>query len=203
MNDKSILAIGAHPDDIELGCIGLLQKFKHKHMVIVTSGEKGGDELKRINESKASAELLGASIQFLSLPDTRVEIADLIPLLEEIVDKLNPDFICIPSGADTHQDHKAVHEAGVVATRDSTGTILGYCSPSAAAYFHPNWFLPLGQEDLNMKIAALRCHKTQRKRPYLAGTYLVSMARYWAMVIRSEFPYIEPFELVRHIERIS
>src|SRR5660398_169616 len=61
---KVVLAIGAHPDDCELGCYATLAYHKSQgdsvHLLILSKGEAGGPRKKRIKESKEAAQLLGA-----------------------------------------------------------------------------------------------------------------------------------------------
>ena len=73
----NILAIGSHPDDIELGCAGTL--FMHKKigdkifLLIITNGEKGGNPKHRIKEAKKSAKIIGAEIIVLDFPDGEIK----------------------------------------------------------------------------------------------------------------------------------
>ena len=77
---KVILAIGAHPDDCELGCYATLAYHKHKddevHLLVLSRGEAGGPSDKRISECKKAAQVLGAdSITIEDLKDRhRIQI---------------------------------------------------------------------------------------------------------------------------------
>ena len=112
-----ILAIGAHPDDIELGCAGTLLKHRGEiHLVTVTRGEEGGQVLGlgkvRENEGRTSARAMGAaSIEFLGFPDglTSYGKEDRVRLIE-IIRKVRPDRVFIHSSEDRNADHQVVHD---------------------------------------------------------------------------------------------
>lgn len=84
----NILAIGAHPDDIELGCSGILIKAaKNGHSVSLynlTQGEKAGDPQQRIEELRRSARYIGAKAVYIDkFPDTQLTLtSDLINHIE-------------------------------------------------------------------------------------------------------------------------
>lgn len=198
-----ILVIGAHADDAEYGAGGLIQRFDERRIVIATDGARGGSADMRRHEASTAACTLGAMLRLCDLVDTRLHAADLIPVLEEEIRGWKPDVIATTAICDSHQDHRAVHHATVIASRDAMSTVLAYLTPSAADQgFSPNWFEPLSEEMLQKKLEALRCHKSQRERPYLTGAHITSTARYWASVARATDPYyVEPFQLIRHRAR--
>ena len=188
-----ILAVGAHPDDIELGCTCLLYSGTERRMVVLSSGEQGGPDVDRRRETSDSASLLGAELFMYSLPDTQID-----SIQESQVKDFQPDIILTMSRADVHQDHQAIHHGTKIAVRDIACTVLCYISPSSAMDFRPNWFLPITKEELDIKLKALSCHHSQRSRSYLSEDSIVGTARYWAMVTRSRHEYVEPYELFRH-----
>ena len=114
----NILAFGAHPDDIELGCGGTISRLvKNGHkadFVYMTSGEAGSDkieakELQEIREAEAKegAKILGASsVEFLRLCDIHAERKreDLISIIKLIRQK-KPDVIFTHSKEDQSEDH--------------------------------------------------------------------------------------------------
>lgn len=109
-----IIAIGAHPDDIELGCGGTLfkssQMGKHVVAVFLTRGEKSGDAAVRANESTEALRVLGVTdVHFLNFPDTEVPGSfEAIDSLEKFEVKYNPDMVLTHTINDTHQDHRQV-----------------------------------------------------------------------------------------------
>src|SRR5919198_5558598 len=94
-----ILAIGAHPDDIELGCGGLLIKSARQghdvNMYTLTRGEASGDPEQRISELKHSASIIGAkSLWIDNFEDTRLSIcSELINHIEHFVKRSEADIV--------------------------------------------------------------------------------------------------------------
>lgn len=195
-----ILAIAAHPDDVELGCSGLLQRYSQRRILIMTCGEQGGAAPMRRGEAIEAAAVLEASATVLDFPDTLLEVADLIPVIEAEIAATRPTVIATLSDVDLHQDHRAVAIATEIAARDAQCTILAYVTPSAAERWRPNWFVNLTEAHMARKLQALRCHRSQQDRRYLSDEYVRGMGHYWAMVERSRAAYVEPFALVRHRE---
>lgn len=195
---SGILALGAHPDDIEFGCAGLLQQYDRRVMLVATHGERGGHAQARRHEAEAAAVVLGADLKVMSMPDTRLVVADLIPVIERFIDDVRPDMIVTLSGADEHQDHRAMHEATRAASRSAMGTVLAYATPTAVSRWQPTWFVKLSVEQFETKRRALACHESQAERYYLGERYVVGMANYWASVKRYDCEYVEAFELICH-----
>src|SRR5271170_1795259 len=76
-----LLAFGAHPDDIEFGCGAVIARETHAgraaHMVVCSRGESAthGTPRERTLESKKSARILGATLEFITLDgDARLEL---------------------------------------------------------------------------------------------------------------------------------
>ena len=109
-----LLAFGAHPDDIEFGCGGVIagetQAGRQVHFVVCSRGEAGthGTPTQRVAEAKKSAELLGATIEFIELDgDAHLELrAAHATKLAEIIRRLCPGTVLAPSAVENqHPDH--------------------------------------------------------------------------------------------------
>lgn len=108
-----ILAIGAHPDDIELGCAGTILKEieagKKVGVIDLTAGELGtrGSGSLRLKEAKTSAELLGLSCrQNLGMKDGFFKNdEDHIRLMIPYIRKYKPDIVLANAVSDRHPDH--------------------------------------------------------------------------------------------------
>lgn len=179
-----VLAIGAHPDDVEIGVGGLLAAHRAAGdaVVILTlcRGDRGGTAGQRQHESLAAADLIGARLFLEDLEDTKISPADpTVGIIERIVDQVGPSVVYTHSQHDRHQDHRAVHQAVSVATR-RVPTLACYQSPSATVDFHPNRFVPIdGYTDT--KLALLECFASQWGiRDYLDPGFVLATARYWS-----------------------
>ncbi len=114
---KNILAIGAHPDDVEFGCGGILLQEAEKgtriHILIGSKGESGtnGTVEERVAESQASAKLLGAELSFLELGgDTRIEdSSENAFLIAATVRETRPNLLLCPTSVENqHPDHVSI-----------------------------------------------------------------------------------------------
>lgn len=180
---RRVLAIGAHPDDVELGCGGTLAKFVdagHEVRALVLShGERGGAAGARVSEVDAGVRRMGiAGVAVMSFPDT--ELAGhgdaLVAAIERVMERFNPDIILTHSANDQHQDHLAVHMATLRAGRRHS-SILCYESPSATADFRPSVFVDV-QDYLEVKVRAVAAHRDQAGKPYMRGEQLRGLATF-------------------------
>lgn len=201
-----VLAVGAHPDDVEIGVGGTLAAHREAgdSVVILTlsRGARGGDVGDRENESLHSADLLGARLFLEDLVDTEItSTGPTIAIIEKVVRQVNPTIVYTHSIHDRHQDHRAVHEATVVAAR-SVPTVACYQSPSATMDYHPSRFVSIdGFTDA--KLALLACFASQSGiRPYLEPDMVVATARYWSRFSNGG-THCEPLELIRHADDLS
>lgn len=119
----NILALGAHPDDIEYGCGGTFIKLARKgekiYYLVLTKGEFGGDPDIRRREQEKAARLLGAKKIFwggftdTELPNERV----IITYIDAVIKKVNPEEIYVNYIDDIHQDHRALAACTLAASR--------------------------------------------------------------------------------------
>ncbi len=194
-----VLAVGAHPDDVEIGIGGLLAAHRAAgdSVVILTlsRGDRGGSAEDRQHESLAAAELIGARLFLEDLDDTKISGADpTVTIIERIVAEVTPTVVYTHSQHDWHQDHRAVHQAASVATR-RVPTFACFQSPSATVDFHPNRFVPIDRFT-DTKLALLACFATQsRIRNYLEPNFVLATARYWSRFGGGES--CEPLEVIR------
>ena len=113
-----VLAVGAHPDDIELACGGtvarLVQQGYTVALVDVTQGERGtrGNKEVRAKEAEDAAGIMGvARRQNLQIPDGGIEINDSnTRKLITVIRELQPSMMLIPYGVERHPDHVHTHQ---------------------------------------------------------------------------------------------
>src|SRR5574342_149351 len=175
-----ILAIGAHPDDIEFGCGGTLIKYARQghevFLLVMTDGGGGGDAILRRREQEASARILRASKLFWGeYPDTAIPLdRGLIQRVEGVIHAVQPDFIFVHHSDDTHQDHRHLSTSTVTATR-YTRNVLFYEGPTTQN-FSPSVFVDVASV-LEDKIACLQAHGSQVGKTNIEGLSIVDIAR--------------------------
>lgn len=201
-----VLAVGAHPDDVELGVGGILAAHRDAGDTVViltmSRGAKGGDADHRQDESLRSAELLGARLFLEDLVDTEItSTGPTIAIIERVIKQVNPTVVYTHSIHDRHQDHRAVHEAVVVAAR-AVNTVACFQSPSSTVDFRPSRFVSIdGYTD--KKLELLECFQTQANiRKYLEADFVLATARYWSR-FSSGSDNCEPLEIIRDADDLS
>jgi len=204
----NILAIGAHPDDIEYGCGGFLLKAVENgdkvYLFILTRGEGGGDPEIREKEQEKAARLLGVQKLFWgNFPDTQLPGANvLIPKIEEILHLVKPDEVYVNYYDDTHQDHRAVAAAAISATR-YVKNVLFY-EDYTTSNFEPNLFVEI-ENILERKIELLKCHYSQMSRIYPTGLDILESVRAIANFrgFQGKVKYAEGFKALRFLREIK
>ena len=121
-----LLVFGAHPDDIEFGCGGVVAKEtrlgRKAHFVVCSRGEAGshGTPVQRVAEAEKSAALLGATVEFIELDgDARLEVRATHSIkLAGIVRRIKPGLVLAPSLVENqHPDHWRLGQLARDATR--------------------------------------------------------------------------------------
>lgn len=180
----NILAIGAHPDDIELGCGGSLAKLARAgsriHALVLSRGGRGCHAgIDRSDESHRALRRLGVvEVIQQDFPDTRFPACrnDIIASIEQACAVIEPGRVYTMCGEDHHQDHRTVHEASIIACRHIP-QILCYESPSTLPQFAPQVFEDISAQ-LELKIHALREHASQGDRHYMQESHLRCHAQF-------------------------
>lgn len=197
-----ILAIGAHPDDIELGCGGLLIKAAREghevYMYTVTRGSASGDPKQRTDELKRSAKFIGAKQLWIdNFEDSKLSVTnDLINHIEHFINKANPDVIFTHSHGDVHHDHRAIATATVEAARFNSN-ILSYEIPLSRS-FDPKVFYDIS-DVVYEKVELIEIFWSQQSKLYLKANAIKGLAEYRALQSRlnTEVKYVEAFEIVK------
>ncbi|MEJ2428359.1 MAG: PIG-L family deacetylase [Deltaproteobacteria bacterium] len=180
INSMNILAIGAHPDDIEYGCAGTLIKYAERDhrilLMILTGGEEGGNGEERKREQSAAADIIGAQQVFWGgYRDTQLPLnKELIDKIEEVLVEVEPDLIMVNYGDDTHQDHRILTEATMSATR-YVRNVLFFEGPTTQN-FNPQVFVDVS-DTLERKFQALKSHESQVMKTNIENMSIVELAR--------------------------
>jgi LmbE family N-acetylglucosaminyl deacetylase len=198
---RSILAIGAHPDDIEIGCGGTLAKFvangDQVTMLVITDGRNGpGDVSERKHEQENAANVLGVHhLVWGNIPDCEVSLheKDLVGVIERVIKHTGCDLILTHSISDSHQDHVAVARGTLGAARHCP-SVLAYDAPSSIG-FEETVFVDIS-DTIDKKVEALKCHASQ-----VAASPMVSSDRERAKATvaghHARRPMAEGFQPVR------
>jgi LmbE family N-acetylglucosaminyl deacetylase len=202
MGKVKILAIGAHPDDIEFGCGGALIKYTRKshrlYLLVMTGGGLGGSSSVRMKEQQASGKILGAEKIFWGgYEDTHLIVdTDLIGKIEAVIAEVKPDFIFCNFPDDTHQDHRHLAQAIMSATR-YIRNVLFYEGPTTQN-FNPQVFVDIS-DTLEMKVEALKAHNSQVMKTNIEDLSIVEVARSSANFrgIQGRVKYAEAFHSLR------
>jgi LmbE family N-acetylglucosaminyl deacetylase len=171
-----VLALGAHPDDIEAGCGGTLIKYAlNGHRVfqmVMTAGELG---VRRREQQRASKHLHIEKIFWGNYRDTEVPAGrGLIQKIERVVKAVDPHFIFVHYHDDTHQDHRHLAVSTITATR-YTRNVLFYEGPTTQN-FSPTVYVDIGTV-LQKKIDALKAHQSQVMKTNIEGLTIVDIIR--------------------------
>ena len=188
-----VLALGAHPDDIELGCAGLILKLKASgarvYGLTFTRGEKGTDRQgQREVETKKAADFLGLDGHWiLDFPDTGLQ--ERIPALKEAIEskikELGATMVLTHTDVDVHGDHRAVFAATREAAR-SVRTVLCYEDVSTTDQFSPNFYVDVTHY-IDDHLRACAIHRTQGHRAYMDPQVIQGRAAHRGMQIGVHF----------------
>jgi LmbE family N-acetylglucosaminyl deacetylase len=197
----NILAIGAHPDDIELGCGGLLLKASRhgRHdifMYTLTRGGASGDPDERTKELMQSARFIGAKRLWIdNFEDTKLSLSsDLINHIEFFIKKADPDIVLTHSLGDTHHDHRAIAASTMEAGR-FVPNILAYEIP-VTRDFKPQVYYDIS-DVIDDKIKLVNFFWSQRSKLFLKPNAIRGLAEYRALQSRfnNTVTCVEAFEV--------
>ena len=199
----SVLAIGAHPDDIEIGAGGTLlslaesQPGLQARYVVLTGTPERQEEAR----SAAGAFLPGAelAIELHDLPEGRLPaVWDRVKdALEDVARTCSPDLIIAPAPGDAHQDHRTIGEIVPTVFRD--GLFLAYEIPKWDGDLgRPSAYFPLSVAVARRKVELLhKCYPSQRHRDWWDDEVFLGLARLRGMECRA--PYAEAFHCAKFL----
>lgn len=196
-----VLAVGAHPDDIELGCGGALLAHRDHGdeitLLVMTTGEEGPQDARpRMREQEDAAELLCAKLLWGGFPDGAIP-ADrtAVNVVQAAIEASGADLVYGHAPQDTHQDHRATSAAVLAATRRARRVLLYEAATSVA--FDPAIYIDIG-DWLEAKLDLLRTHMSQVLKNGLVDVEaLQAQARYHGF--RARIRYAEAFQSERFL----
>jgi LmbE family N-acetylglucosaminyl deacetylase len=227
---KQVLVVAAHPDDEVLGCGGTIARHADSgdqvQILIVAEGSTSRqqkrdraqlqDELSALSKAaQIAGTILGAArVELLDLPDNRLDSfdrLDLIKLIEECVDRHQPECVYVHHSGDVNVDHRRLHEAVVTACRPTPGHVVRrllsfevsssteWQPPASALAFQPNWFVDISGQ-WERKLEALMAYQNEmRDWPHARSLEAVEhLARWRGAQVGVEAA--EAFCLLRQLE---
>ncbi len=164
-----ILALGAHPDDIEYGCGGTFIKFARRgeeiYFMVLTKGEFGGDAEVRQKEQEEAIKFMGvkkifwAGYKDTELPNERIIISD----IDRVISEINPNEVYVNHIDDIHQDHRTLAECTLAATRYVRRVF--FYEDYTSVKFEPDIFVDIG-DVLEEKQKLIQIYSSQVVKSY-------------------------------------
>ncbi len=189
-----VLCLGAHPDDIEIGCGGTLLHLSRRREVRVNALVLTGSD-KRAGETAAALPRFAASakVETCGLADGRLpaQWGEAKQALEDAAARCEPDLVFAPRIDDAHQDHRVVGRLASTVWRDAL--ILHYEIPKWDGDLGaPTHFVPLSADEARGKVDLLNdCFPTQVDRDWWDDELFLGLMRIRGVECRS--PYAEAF----------
>ncbi|MFM8283223.1 MAG: PIG-L deacetylase family protein [Planctomycetaceae bacterium] len=172
---RSVLAVVAHPDDLEMMAGGAVARWTHSgaavHCITLTDGvwiTPDGRTMRDAHtaerEARAAAGILGHTVEHLGRPamDLRFEDALVREVLAR-VERLRPDTILCPWDRDLHHDHEVAARVAIAASRRIPRVLMGQINPYLNEVFTPNLFVDIATM-WERKLAALACYVSEWQR---------------------------------------
>jgi LmbE family N-acetylglucosaminyl deacetylase len=195
-----VLCLGAHSDDIEIGCGGTVLRLLDTHRqlefywVVFSSGPRRKDESKK----SASLFLKRAARKTVMVKDFRTSFfpfvgAEIKQFFEELKASVSPDVIFTHYRDDRHQDHRVISDLTWNTFRNHL--ILEYEIPKYDGDLgSPNCFVPLGASTCQRKVGyVLSVFRTQRERHWFTKEVFLGLMRLRGMEANSGSRYAEAF----------
>ena len=209
-----IMAIGAHPDDLEIFMYGILAAAASRgdtlNLVVATDGAAGGVEpgpvlaSKRASETQAGLSGLG-DLQLLNLPDGQLSTAQDAPrIIARMIHDITPDLIITHAPEDYHPDHRSLSRF----VTDAAGFICPvlFCDTLMGVNFSPDYYVDITPY-FNAKQTAIMAHTSQYPDRFTAAAAIMNRFRaaqcnapdgHYAEAYRidSRFPFTDVRELL-------
>ncbi len=203
--ERNILAFGAHPDDIELGCAGTLCKHvkagNHVYVCVLSEGQEAGDPKIRKREQEEAARRLGVKeLIWGDWVDTRFEVSKKsVDFIESVVARVKPYEIYLNYSEDSHQDHRALAQCIISATRYNKRVL--FYEDYTSQNFQPDIFVDI-EDVLEQKLNIIGAFESQVSRNFPAGQKMLEGVRAMANFrgFQAKVQYAEGFKAVRYLK---
>ena len=203
LHAKKVLFIGAHPDDIEIGCGALIANLSKSSEIIcntLSDNQKNPLLSNVIQEHHNSMEILGVQKENVVMGtfETRCfmhQRQEILEFLLALKKKYQPDVVFVHSPADLHQDHGVATQEAMRAFRGVS--VFGYDVIRSSQGFFPTFLVEVSESDTQKKFAALAAYKTYADKYYFQPELTRSiLIRNGALC---EHKYAEGFDILRMV----
>lgn len=216
MKRRNILAVGAHGDDIEIGCGGAVAKHKQAgdnvYMLVITTpfytnynGTVLRDENIGETETREGAKILGAELIQLDFETKDVPYSsETVEAINEIIDKYNIDMIYTHWLHDTHQDHMRTTQSVISAGRYVSSILMyepEYPAGRSHLGFRNQYYVDI-TDTFEKKMLAIKEHKSQMDKYTPNGFYEAVEGRCRHRGYQIGAKYAECFEVLRLLSDI-
>lgn len=206
IRNKKILVLAPHTDDGEFGCGATINKLvKNGNEVFYAAFSACEQSVLKdfpkdilISEVKKATVLLGIKPEniFLFKYEVRTFNFHRQQILEDLLflkSRVMPDIVFMPTLSDLHQDHSTIANEGIRAFKFTS--ILCYELPWNNMNFSNTAFFILDEEDVAMKVKAIKQYVSQAHRNYANEEFVRSLARVRGTQINTQ--WAESFEILR------
>ena len=165
---RTVLAIGAHPDDVELAIGGMLARLSRESArVVMAVVSIPSDFATRRAEAERAAQILGCELRILVDEDCKriddIKNYQLVGMLDELVRELQPAAVLTHSANEFHRDHVTVHNACISTQRLKPFDFFHFnptmCRP-VPVEFHPRAYVDV-TDTMDTKMEAIAAHVSQ------------------------------------------
>jgi LmbE family N-acetylglucosaminyl deacetylase len=205
---RTILVLAPHTDDGEFGAGGSINRWVGEgHTVFYVAFSACQDSVPDGWPADVLIHELREATTCLGLDQERVRVLDFTvrrfaqtrqEILQALVDlkrEIDPDLVLMPAVDDLHQDHHTVAMESLRAFK--TVSLLSYEVPWNNIQFRTGCFVTLDDANVEAKIRALRCYRSQAARPYAKEDFQRAQLRFRGTQVTTTFA--EAFEVVRWI----
>jgi len=191
---KTVLAVGAHADDIELAVGGTMVKLRRAGArVVMVVVSLPGDYAQRRREAERAAGLLGCELRVLMPDGTRrieeLKSYELVAMIDREVRESAPAAMLTHGATEFHRDHVLVHQACVSSQRLQYFDFFTYhpnfCRPVPVP-FHPRAYVDI-TETMDTKMRAIEAHASQFKGRGIGIEVYREIARLNGRMIGAEY----------------
>jgi len=177
-HDRKVMVLSPHSDDAEYSVSGTIAMFPDSEWTIhvMSPGSRGdaGSKPSRFDEMRSFWDVMKANVRLEVYDDCFVGDKTEEEWINEIRDRASDyDVLLIPSGDDTHYEHRLAYNVGRALVRHTPTSVISYSTPSTAIGWTPNLFVDISSM-WSRKLVALFRLTSQLERDYFSEESILS-----------------------------